>query len=49
MQYTLSGSSIPEEAIAVCRAQHAGITDGSLRPRLDLEYWFHQRRLVEAV
>jgi len=42
---TLAGCPVSDEAVAVRRAQHAGILDGSLRPRLDVGRWFHQRRL----
>jgi hypothetical protein len=42
---SLSGRPVSDEAVAVRRAQHAGILDGSLRPRLDLGRWFRQRRL----
>lgn len=45
MLRTFSGRTIPDDAAALLRAHHAGILDGSLRPRLDLGRWFNQRRL----
>ncbi|WOX55079.1 MULTISPECIES: hypothetical protein [unclassified Methanoculleus] len=45
MQYTLSRGPFPDEALAVSRAYHIGISDGTLRPRLDLGRYFRQRRL----
>ena len=47
-QCTLSGRLISDDAAALWRATHQGHLDGSLRPRLDLGKYFHQRRLVTA-
>lgn len=47
-QCTFSGRTIPDDAATLWRATHQGHLDGSLRPRLDLGKYFHQRRLVTA-
>lgn len=47
-QCTLSGRLISDDAAALWRETHQGHLDGSLRPRLDLGKYFHQRRLVTA-
>lgn len=47
-QCTFSGRLISDDAAALWRATHQGVFDGSLRPRLDLGKYFHQRRLVTA-
>lgn len=44
-QITFSGRRISDEAVGLLRATHAGIQDGSLRPRLDVGRWSSQRRL----
>ena len=41
---SFSGRPVSDEAVGLLRATHAGIIDGSLRPRLDLGRWFRQRR-----
>jgi len=41
---TLAGRPVPDEAVALLRATHQGILDGSLRPRLDPGRHFCQRR-----
>lgn len=47
-QCTFSGRLIPDEAATLWRELHLGRLDGSLRPRLDVGKYFHQRRLVTA-
>jgi len=44
-QTAFSGHPVPDEAVALLRTTHAGILDGTLRPRLDVGRWFCQRRL----
>ena len=43
---SFSGRPVSDEAVSLLRTVHAGIIDGSLRPRLDLGRWFQQRRLT---
>ena len=44
-QTSLSARPVSDEAVGLLRTVHAGILDGSLRPRLDVGRWFSQRRL----
>jgi len=45
-QCTFSGRIISDDATALWRETHQGVLDGSLRPRLNVGKYFHQRRLV---
>ena len=40
-----SGRPVSDEAVGLLRTVHAGILDGSLRPRLDPGRHFCQRRM----
>jgi hypothetical protein len=44
-QTPLSARLVSDEAVGLLRTVHAGILDGSLRPRLDPGRHFCQRRL----
>ncbi len=47
-QCSLSGRTIPDDVVILLREMHQGVLDGTLRPRLDVGRYFHQRRLATA-